>query len=168
MNFDTALYEPLQLQLSDVDAGAAGPLVLWGGILVLRGGEEARHGLTQRQEINGITTWRTVTITDTRLIYAEAAKAISGWDAYEEVSEADSHITWARPLSEIKALELTDQTTTKGTRGDDRQWSMGARVVFQDGTVVTLPLFGGRAGYGSREIVEKALSWLASRLWRSL
>jgi hypothetical protein len=169
MRFDSAESGHLQSQLTALGGYRVAPVAMWGGLLLLAGAEEIRRALAQSTEADGITTWRVIALTDTRVIYATASKARLGWDAYDsEHEDADSIETWARPLSAVVSVALTDQRTQGGRNRFDsrRSWSMGVRLDFADGANVAVPPFDTALGEKAQQEIETAVRWIAQRLWR--
>ncbi len=140
--------EAAQLALIDPAQERLAPMVMWGGLLRLCGAEPVIETLTAVDLGHRLSTWRTVWLTESRVIFSEATKAMDLWTAYSENTEADvadEISTWVRRRHDIARVELTEQTMRPPDRnGRERQWRHGARVVFTDGLELEVPLFEKR------------------------
>lgn len=169
MDFTNDQLLEVQGHLSDYDSRYTAPMVLWGGLVLLQGSESVVAALTQGQMAES-TTWRSIWVTDTRVVYAEATKAHGQWSAYadwEGAETADSLETWARPLTDVSTLRLTGQEIYKERQySSTHKWNTGAEVEFRDGLRIPIPLFGEAPGYEARPKVEALIQALSDRLWR--
>ena len=158
-----------QHRLADRATGHLAPMLMWGGLLLLQGDEDVTAALTQCR-MKDDTTWRTLWLTKSRIIYAEATNAHEQWSAYSGIDdgtgEADTLVTWARPFSEVVSLEVDRQRVYKERHySDHHTWRAGVRLGLRDGLAVPVPLFESEPGYESRDQIEEFIRVLASRTW---
>lgn len=171
MDYDPKTLEDAQTHVHDYESDQLAPLVMWGGLVLLQDAEPLLGSMARCKLDKDLTTWRVLWVTETRVIFAEASKQLEGWTAYTPDqgggADADSLVTWCRPLADVERLELVEQTAARERHYSElRTWETNARLVLRDGPTIDLPLFGGRPGYRSREAVDALITALVGKLWR--
>ena len=140
------LGEATQMLMTDRYAQATAPVVLWGAVLSLTGGVTPTSLMVQMETAAEHTEWRAVWSTDSLVGFASVAKDEERWTAYSDDYHADTVTAWARDIRDVQAVQLRDvdckQVGGYGERETDWRWSVGARVLFGDGSHVDLPPSG--------------------------
>lgn len=88
-------------------------------------------------------------MTESKIVYVDAMKARSDWDADDSRSDEgiiDELVAWARPRDSIVEVSL-DSASARHVRDYSETekiwvWEATHRVTFQDRTNIALPLFG--------------------------
>lgn len=136
------LGDEVQRTMWDQHRQKLAPVVVWGAVRALAGGEPSRI-LVDVLLLQNRTEWRAAWVTSSAMGLVTASKNIEGWSAYSEHADPDELVSWARPLSEVSVLSL-GTVDCKHARSDWEQddgwrWSSTAVVGFRDGTQVSLP-----------------------------
>jgi hypothetical protein len=107
---------------------------------------EILASVAAREEHVGITTWRVAWLTKKLVAHVEAQKGVIDW-ALDHGDQEHSTLTgWVERLSSLESVAVDD--VTAGGHGFDTpwQWDASTALVFPDGRVLHLPLFGDRPG----------------------
>lgn len=123
------------------------PIVLWGCVGSLAGGEAPRSTLAEVDVHSGATHWRLLWVTDSKVIYVDATKEISDWDAHDPHPEAgvpDQLDAWSRARSSVVQVCVAGASARQQQthRGRSWEWEATHKVTFHDRTEIGLPLFG--------------------------
>lgn len=143
------LGENNQVRFIDPYRQMTAPVVLWGCVGSLACGQEPQFTLAEADVRDGHTRWRLLWVTEARIVYVDAMKARSDWDAYDGRSDEgtfDELVAWAQPRASIIKTSL-DSASARQVRdysesGKTWVWEATHRITFQDGTDIELPLFG--------------------------
>lgn len=160
------LGDDVQSTMWDSHRRKLAPVVMWGGVRALAGGEPSRILVDVLLQQNR-TEWRAVWVTSSALGLVTASKDIEGWSAYSEDDVPDEIVSWARPLTEVSVLGLGAVECQRARGGweqsDGWQWSSTATVEFRDGTQVHLPP-GGEVLNDEHDVeIQAFLDAVASR-----
>lgn len=90
------------------------------------------------------TTWRAAAVAGNWLAFVEATRPTARWDRDSGIPDALPLTAWARPISQVRAIEVT-QINTPGPRGTGRAlaYTVDAAVVLDDELRMSVPLFSG-------------------------
>jgi hypothetical protein len=140
------LDESVQLSMVDRHTAATAPVVLWGAVRSLTGGQRPTALMVRMATTGSHTEWRAIWMTDSLVGLAVTTKAEERWTAYSNDVRAENVTSWARPLHDIQSVELDAVECTQvrghGEREQEWRWSAGARVLFSDGAHIQVPPFG--------------------------
>lgn len=142
------LGENNQVRFTDPHQQVTAPLVLWGCVGSLAGGQEPDFTLAESKVANTQTRWRLLWVTKTDVIYVDAMKKCVGWEAHDLHSQEgpiDDLVAWSRPRDSIMTVSLVSAAARRvrntGEAEFSWEWQAKHRVTFQDGTELNVPLF---------------------------
>lgn len=131
--------------MTETGTNSVAPVVIWGAVLSLTGGVRPRAMVLQTRGTADITEWAATWITDDLVGHVVASKGEERWNAFSVGSRADSLQAWARPLTDVQRVALTDVSATRastmGPRQNEWYWSAGVLLEFEGGDTLPLPPF---------------------------
>jgi hypothetical protein len=123
--------------------------------------------MVQMETAPNHTEWRALWMTESLVGFASITKDDERWTAYSDDDQAESVTSWARPIRDVKSVELGHVECKKvhgyGEREKDWWWSAGAQVRFGDGAHVDLPLFGTSLDHEHDVQIQSFLDAIANR-----
>ena len=146
---DEWLGETNQVHFIDKYRQRTAPVVLWGCVASLAGGELPEHSLVESKEEGHTTIWRILWVTATKVVHVDATKNRDDWNAYEEDEDAgiiDELDAWACPRNTINSVALTAADANRRRDYSEREkrwyWEATYRLTLNNNTQLSLPLFG--------------------------
>lgn len=144
--------------------GEHAPVEVFAAMLSMAAPKDVVATVTTRSEKDAGTEWRTVWLTETRLISCNAVAQRRGWDfgSHVHVNVDASIDAWSCRIDDVVSLSVTESSVWKDF---GRTYAaVGSVIAMRGGKTLAMPLFGGIPDAREIDDVEAFVEALANRL----